>query len=617
MKKSLLNFIFFVLFTHFSQAQCVPTCSNYAVSNITFTTFPIAGTNAIPNFLPNSDDGCTTPVPIGFNFNFYCTTYSNVLIYSNGLLQFDIGVPSTFPLGFDPAQLIPSVSLPTILNGIVAFKMDDLDPSVGGSVTYTTLGTSPNLRFVLTYSAVPIYGTNLLTSGQIVLYQTSNAIEIYTIDAPLGPNLATQGVENAMGTLATAAPGRNQTFWSSTGSAFRFLPFTPGPPSSVSGPTTICSGAIGNYTTPQQTGVLNYNWVFPSNWTGTSTTSAISGTAGASGNLSVTATYSCGISAPISLSITTIPAPLVSVFSVNPPIVCSGVQFTITPAGGVNYTLNPGALTSNSVFVITATTFTNYFLTGIDANCPATNQATATILVSPSPTTSVNSGSICTGSQFVISPISSAGVDGYNVSGGFLTVQPPTAGVYTYQVVGNNSTSGCNSLPVISSLTVNAFPTLTVTTPKAAICKDESAVFTALGASTYSWSNGLTTSTISVTPPVNTTNFTVTGTSSAGCVKAKTISITVLICTGINDVKAENSGISIYPNPASGILNIRFSNAMLNSTIEIYDVAGKLVMTMNTDSADNLLDLSSQSNGSYVLKVKNDAVTKTFKVIKN
>jgi len=598
-------------------SQCVPTCSNYAVTPITFTTLPTAGNNAIPLFLPNADDGCTQPVQIGFNFNFYCTTYSNVLVYSNGLIQFDIGAPSTFPFGYDAAQFIPNANTPTILNGIVAFKMDDLDPGVGGSVTYTTLGTSPNMRFVVTYSDVPIYGTSILTSGQIVLYQTSNVIDIYTISAPLGPNLATQGVENALGTLATAAPSRNQSFWSATASAYRFSPVTPGPPTSISGSTNICNGSVAVFSTSSNTSALSYSWSFPGNWNGSSTTTAVTATVGATGNVSVTANYTCGSSAATTIAVNVIPAPVVSVVSVNPPIVCSGNQFTITPAGGINYTLNPGGLTSNSAFVVTASTFTNYVLTGSDANCPSSNQALATILINPSPTITVNSGSVCLGTTFSIIPTASATVDGYAVSGGFLTVQPASAGIYTYQVIGLNSTTGCSSLPVISSLTVNAIPQLTLTAPKTIICKDESVVISASGASTYSWNNGSTSSSISVTPPLNTSNYSVTGASAAGCRNGKSISILVVLCTGIGESDQNDFRVAFYPNPTNGILNIDLAELTDAVKIELFDFKGDLILETLTEKTGSVIDLSVFPNGIYSVRVRNSFVNQTFKIIKD
>lgn len=59
----------------------------------------------------------------------------------------------------------------------------DIDPSLGGVMQYTVLGTSPNRRFVLSFENIPLFscGPNPATnfSGQIKLFETSNAIEIH------------------------------------------------------------------------------------------------------------------------------------------------------------------------------------------------------------------------------------------------------------------------------------------------------------------------------------------------------------------------------------------------------------------------------------------------------
>ncbi len=615
MKRTLLTLLLAAFSIHFSWSQCVTTCTNYVVMPVTFTTIPTTGHTVVTSFSPNSDDGYSSPVQIGFPFDFYCTSYTSLLIYTNGLLQFNIGAPSTFPLGYDPAQYIPNPSLPTVLNGIVAFKMDDLDPGVGGTISYATMGTAPNRMFVLTYSNVPVFGNSgLLNSGQIVLYETTNNIEIYTIAAPLSPNYATQGIENALGTLATASPGRNQSNWSGNNDAFRFIPVTPAVPSAIMGSTLICQGVQSTYSIATQPGAVSYTWSVPAGWSGSSTTTSVPATTGASGNVSVAATYSCGTSAPTTLSVTVTPAPVVSIVSTDPPVVCSGANFTITPAGGLTYTLNPGGITTTGVFILSAQSNTLYTLTGSDANCNSFNTSTTSIIINPSPTISVNSGSVCEGQQFTITP-TGVGADSYNVTGGFLSVTPPV-GTYTYQVIGNNSANGCSSAPVVSNLTVNAVPSVTVASVRSIICKGENEKLTASGAATYSWSNGLTTNTIIVSPTAN-AQYTVTGTTAQGCSRAKTISLVVAPCTGIESFSSQNGGVSVFPNPSNGSFNLRLTDVSSATTVQVFDATGRLILTRTTTAADNHFDLSEQANGFYYIKVQNTGVQETIKLVKN
>lgn len=619
MKKLLLSVLATVLSVGCSWSQCIPTCTNYVAIPITFTTYPAAGNNAIPQFIPNTDDGYTPPVPIGFPFTFYCTTYTSVLVYTNGLLQFDIGVPSTFPAGYDAAQSIPNPNSPTILNGIVAFKMDDLDPGVGGTVTYTTLGTAPNRMFVLTYSAVPIFTVSppslILNSGQIILHETSNNIDIITIDAPLSPNLATQGIESASGMTATAVPGRNQSNWSASNSAYRFIPVTPIPPASVSGTQLLCEGTPGAYTSLPANGATSYTWALPAAWTGTSSTTALTATAGASGNVSVSATYTCGTSAATTISVTVNPAPLVSIQSVNPFVICAGTSFTVNPSGAVNYSVYPGpAATGPGPLVVTGYTSTIYNLVGSDANnCLSINSATVFIEAQETPTVSVNSGSICLGQSFTMVP---SGANSYVVSSGFLTVTPNIAGVNNYSVTGvGTGTNYCPSIvPAISSLTVNALPVINISTPRTTICKNETITLSASGASTYSWNSGQTNGTITISQSLPVFNYSVTGISAEGCMSSKTILITLSPCTGIEEAGTDTRALSVFPNPSNGIFTIKTDLISDNDQIEIYNNLGQLILTQDIKQ-EGIIDMNLQPDGLYFIKLK--GTTKTlYKLVK-
>src|ERR1041384_4391012 len=133
-----------------SRSQCAYTCSNYIVSPIPFLIDTAGGTP-----IQMLDDEVSTTLPLGFIFDFYCTSYNQVRICSNGFITFDFGniVNANTPY----AQFLPS---PTIPNAVIAWNWNDLDPSLAtgaGSITYMTTGSSPNQKFIVTYSAVPIW----------------------------------------------------------------------------------------------------------------------------------------------------------------------------------------------------------------------------------------------------------------------------------------------------------------------------------------------------------------------------------------------------------------------------------------------------------------------------
>jgi hypothetical protein len=80
-------------------------------------------------------------------------------------------------------------------------------------------------------------------------------------------------------------------------------------------------------------------------------------------------------------------------------------------------------------------------------------------------------------------------------------------------------------------------------------------------------------------------------------------------------------GLNLFPNPANTSLTINyFTPSMENTSIEIYDMMGQLVNSMNVNANEGFnsreLDLTSMSNGVYFLKVtqNNNTLTKKFVV---
>ena len=73
--------------------------------------------------------------------------------------------------------------------------------------------------------------------------------------------------------------------------------------------------------------------------------------------------------------------------------------------------------------------------------------------------------------------------------------------------------------------------------------------------------------------------------------------------------------ISIFPNPSNdGIFKINNSESI--KELEVFDILGKRVLSKSNLSKDNIsIDLSDESKGVYLLRVKNDRGTTTRKLI--
>lgn len=606
MRSGLVFVVLTMMLSQQIQAQCVATCSNYARSEITFTTFSASGTNAVPMFSPTIDDGITPPVPLGFNFTYYCTTYTSVLVCSNGFLQFDIGSPPNLAFS-NPAQLFPD---PTSPNGIVAFNMGDFDPNMGGTITYTTVGVSPNQRFILTYSNVPMWNYNSSTNtGQIVLYEGSNIIEIHT-EAVNVSNTSfypgTQGIENELGTLGSMVPGRASTTWSATNSAYRWAPYTPLPPTVLSGNNQYCQGTQAVFQTTPVSGALSYSWATPPGWTGTSSTTVLSATVGASGNVSVSANYTCGTSAPVTLSVSAIPAPVASIQSATPSVLCSGKYVTIQTNGGVQYTVEPGSIIGTSPFSVQVNAPTVFSVMAENSSgCISINTATVSIQTNPTPTVTVNSGSVCLGETFTVQ---ASGADSYSISGSFMIVTP-TLGLNIYTVTGT-SQLGCVSDPVYCQVTAIGLPTVNASTNRPVICTKESATLTASGATSYTWSNNANTPS-TVVSPSTTSTFSVIGESN-GCKALKTVLQQVNICLGLDEQGGLQEAM-VYPNPAETLLYVR--NQLSESRLRLLNVHGQILKDEILREPESSLSIEELPNGFYSLILTYENQTRQFKLL--
>ncbi|MDF2436170.1 MAG: hypothetical protein K0Q95_546 [Bacteroidota bacterium] len=92
------------------------------------------------------------------------------------------------------------------------------------------------------------------------------------------------------------------------------------------------------------------------------------------------------------------------------------------------------------------------------------------------------------------------------------------------------------------------------------------------------------------------------------------------LVTGTSE-KFNNSGvISIYPNPTAGLFRLRMNGSTNKDVkIEIIDLAGKLMFATirNIENNNVEIDASCLSNGIYFLKILNDGLSGTQKLIVN
>ncbi|PQJ08990.1 hypothetical protein CJD36_021535 [Flavipsychrobacter stenotrophus] len=459
--------------------------SAYVVHAVNYQLFDTTGTA-----IPSGDDG-STAATIPFSFNFFGTNYTTVYLSNNGYVNFGTHLTS----GDYTTVTIPTTSSASVPAAMIALFWADLNTGYGGNIKYTTVGTAPNRKFVISYNNVAGYDVSTYTSnynnGQVVLYEGSNIVEIYITRANFGStHTPSCGIQNLTGSIGYAVPGRNFTssyqLNGQTGTGYRFER-----PSYAYywSPSTGLSATIG-------TSVIS---------------SGLTSTTGYVGTV-IDAYSGCTLGGSNTTTLTVNPLPVVSL----PANGCAGVAMTATgtsatyswtPASGLDvYT---GATATPLASVTASTTYT---VTGTTAaGCVGTN----TITAYPAPVVSVTptSNTFCIGGS---STLTAAGAVTYSWSpatalstttGTSVSASPTVTRTYSLSGV---STNGCSSLiPATSTITVNAVPTISSISAPSSLCVGSGSItLTGVGASgsgaltSYNWSGPGGYSSTSATPSV-------------------------------------------------------------------------------------------------------------------
>ena len=78
----------------------------------------------------------------------------------------------------------------------------------------------------------------------------------------------------------------------------------------------------------------------------------------------------------------------------------------------------------------------------------------------------------------------------------------------------------------------------------------------------------------------------------------------------------ETADFSVYPNPSNNVWNVKTSNTIMNS-IQVFDVLGKQVISLNPNSVEAKIDASTLPTGLYFAKIATDSGINSIKLIKN
>ena len=307
----------------------------------------------------------------------------------------------------------------------------------------------------------------------------------------------------------------------------------PVPTVTISGSLNIC---LGNQNLLNAgAGYSSYLWS-----TGQTTQTILISTEGIY-SVTVSNSFGCKNSASVTAVYATLPSPVITG---NLSFCTGGYTVLNAGAGYSSYLWSTGATTQT----ITVTTIGDYDVTVTNAGgCSASAAVVVTLFTSPVPTISGNAG-FCAGSSTTLT--ANAGYTAYSWSTGATTptITVNSTGTYTVTVTDGNSCTGSKSI------SITAFPNPTpVISGSLSFCGGTSTILNAgSGYSSYLWSTGATTQTITVN---SIATYTVSVTNSFGC-------------SGSASATTNNTGnLPATPGPITGP-----PNASCNTTGNIYSI---------------------------------------------
>lgn len=423
-----------------------------------------------------------------------------------------------------------------------------------------------------------------------------------TVDT--GGNIYMVGTTNTSTGTAIATPGSHQPNLSISGSTYdsflvKFRDCDIMSPIAL-GTASVCSGSSINLSVSISGTVAPvYTWTGPNSYT-----SAIQNP-----GISNASTLNVGVYTVAANNVGCIETATVQVASADPTItvssgsICTGNTFVIAPNGAGTYTITGGS------FTVSPTTQTSYSIVGTSASgCASGNTAVATVTVNALPTVSVNSGIICSGSNFVLTP---GGANTYTITGGSFTVSPTTQ--TSYSVTGQ-SVQGCiSSNTAVATVSVNATPSISVSSDNNVICAGDLAILTASGGATYIFTPGGPGYSITVSPTVTST-YTVVGTGINGCSNMTLFIQNVDACTNITSLESFQSTPRVYPNPTSGVIKLE---VLTNSEVTIVNTLGQIVYSLRFEKGNHEISFENLPNGAYLLTLNNHEETIKKKIIKH
>ena len=326
--------------------------------------------------------------------------------------------------------------------------------------------------------------------------------------------------------------------------------------------STIC---VGDTATVTASGASTYIW------NTSATTASITTSPSTTTHYNVTGTDVNNCKNTVTATVTVNPLPVITI---NHPSICIGNTATLTASGAFTYTWNTNDTTSSIVQSPTVTT--HYIVVATNTNsCVKT--ATASIIVNPLPIITVNSDTICMGTNAVLTANGASTYVWSSGNTGASAILSPTVAT-NYTVTGTDIHSCVNT--ATASVKVNLTPIISVTNDTT--CPGNPATLTASGGTTYTWSTSDTTASITVSPTL-TTQYIVSS-SNGLCTSSKIgvvfVEVNYTYISSVASIVCTGDSLKLYTTSTYTAYN--WNTGQTTPTIEVTHAGTYFVNTINS-----------------------------------
>jgi hypothetical protein len=526
-----------------------------ATGGVTYTWSPATGLSATTGTSVTANPTTTTTYSVTGTDASGCVGTDQVLVTVNPLPTINGGVDQTVCAGQTVTLTATGGATytwsPVVTNG-TAFT-----PAATG--TYTVTGTDANGcintdQVLVTVNTLPTISAGadvaICINGSTTLTATGGATYTWSPSTGLNATTGLSVTANPTITSTYTVTGTDANGCVSTDQVI--VTVNPLPTVNAGLDIAVCTGQT---VTLNGAGAATYAWTAP-------VVNGVAFTPVSTTTYTLTGTSAAGCVNTDQVLVTVNPLP--TVIGGPDQTVCIGAQVTLIGQGATTYSWSP-LVTNGTAFtpVLGATTYT---VTGTTAaGCTSTDQVVVTATALPT----INAGadvSVCDGSQVTLTAV---GGTSFTWAPAITNGTPfvPLIGSTTYSVTGTDA-NGCIASDQVVVL-VNQLP-IVVAGNDAVICDGETITLTGSGAATYTWSP-VVTNNVPFVPAVGTTIYTVTGTSSAGCIGTDQLTVTV------------NSILLVDFTPISTVgctpVTVTFTNNTLNSVNCVWNMGDGTTLT--------------------------------------